>query len=112
MSNLIGETPRSEGQRHKYLALPQKSFKQLENNLNNMFDIDDIKAFIFVFLIIIIAIFCIVSFYYFFDKNIQCPIYAKSVNLEYKYNFWGGGCFVNYQGQWIPSLNLRAGKLD
>lgn len=46
------------------------------------------------------------------EKNITCPKFGQSVNLEYKYNFWSGGCFVNYQGQWIPSDNLRAGKLD
>jgi len=49
---------------------------------------------------------------YLFDKNIACPNYSKATKLETKYNFWAGGCFVNYKGQWIPAENLRAGKLD
>ena len=49
---------------------------------------------------------------YLYEKNIQCPRYSKNTELESKYDLWAGGCFVNYEGQWIPMDNLRAGKLD
>jgi hypothetical protein len=49
---------------------------------------------------------------YFGEKFITCPKFGKNVGLEYKYDWLAGGCFINYQGQWIPSDNLRAGKLD
>jgi len=31
------------------------------------------------------------------DKNIVCPNFGKSVQLETHYNFWGGGCFVEME---------------
>lgn len=49
---------------------------------------------------------------YLIEKNITCPRYGESVQLESKFDFLAGGCFVNYKGQWIPSKNLRAGQLD
>jgi len=40
------------------------------------------------------------------DKFIACPQFAKSVDLPYRYNFWAGGCFVQFNGQWIRSGNF------
>ena len=67
-----------------------------------------------VVLITLISIFLVCVFFieYSVEKNIYCPNFGRSSELEVKYNFWAGGCFVNYQGQWIRSNNLRAGKLD
>lgn len=73
---------------------------------------ETIQPFLIMVVIILLLSGLMVLVVYVVDKNVVCPNYAKSVNLEYKYNFCAGGCFVNYQGQWIPSDNLRAGKLD
>jgi len=77
---------------------------------------EDVIEIILTIFFIIVAIGIVVTILvwgiYFFQKNIQCPQYGDSVHLEYKYNFWAGGCFVNYEGQWIRGGNLRAGKLD
>ena len=73
---------------------------------------EDIKILLIIMSMIIGVIVVLITEIYLIQKYIHCPQYAKSVNLEYKYNFLAGGCFVNYQGQWIPSDNLRAGKLN
>jgi hypothetical protein len=79
-------------------------------------DKEEIKIVILVILLIVFLVVgtCGVVFLadYLITKNITCPNFAESVNLDSKYNFWAGGCFVNYEGQWIPADNLRAGKLD
>ena len=75
-------------------------------------DKEDILFGLSIFIVILIFIGVMIGGIYLLEKNITCPRYADSVGLESKYNFWAGGCFVNYQGQWIPSDNLRAGKLD
>jgi hypothetical protein len=49
---------------------------------------------------------------YLYESNIYCPNFGQNVGLEYKYNYWAGGCFVNYEGQWIRSNQLRAGQID
>lgn len=72
----------------------------------------DTKITILVICGSIVAILLVGVGIYLVEKNIYCPNVGESINLEYKYNFWAGGCFVNYQEQWIPSDNLRAGKLD
>jgi len=43
---------------------------------------------------------------YITDKYIICPKFAATVNLPYKYDWIAGGCFVKYNGQWIPSDNF------
>jgi hypothetical protein len=59
------------------------------------------------FIIIMAIVFFIVAMFvllgYLFDRFIICPQFAKSVDLPHKYNFWGGGCFVQFNGQWVRS---------
>lgn len=39
---------------------------------------------------------------YLISKNITCPAFAESVELTSKYNFWGGGCYVEVQpNEWV-----------
>lgn len=68
----------------------------------------------FLVVTLVVTFFVAFSVYitYLFEKNITCPRYYKSVNLEGKYDFWAGGCFVNYKGQWIPRSNLHGGKIN
>ncbi len=73
------------------------------------------KEIIFILTTVLgLILFVIIFVYsvYLLDKNIVCPNFGKSVNLEYKFNLLAGGCFVNYEGQWIPSKSLRGGKLN
>lgn len=45
---------------------------------------------------------------YYLEKNITCPNFGKAVNLPTKYNFWAGGCFVEFkEGEWIPKRNYQ-----
>ena len=73
---------------------------------------EDTKIILILTGIVLLFIGTAVCSVYLFGKNIYCPRYANSVDLEYRYSFLAGGCFVNYQGQWILADNLRAGKLD
>ncbi len=54
--------------------------------------------------IIVSVIFC----FFLFDKNIVCPNLASEIELEYKYNFVAGGCFVKTKDGWIDSDKYRA----
>ena len=49
------------------------------------------------------------AIFYLIDNNIVCPRFGRSVELESKYDFFNG-CFLNYEGQWIPAENLMAGR--
>jgi hypothetical protein len=43
---------------------------------------------------------------YIFDSNISCPSFGASVDRPVRYNFWGGGCFVqDTNGQWVQTGN-------
>ena len=75
-------------------------------------DKETIGYIIFIILVLSIVIGGAVLGVYLVEKHIQCPNFAQSVQLESKYNFWAGGCFVNYDGQWIDSNQSRAGKID
>lgn len=70
----------------------------------------DIKKDIKFVIMLTFIVFAILSFVgipvYLVEKNIYCPRFAQEVNLESKYNFLAGGCFVEYNGQWIRSSNL------
>jgi len=49
---------------------------------------------------------------YLLDKKVFCPKFSENVQLEYKFDYLAGGCFVNYDGQWIKKESLRAGNFD
>lgn len=70
------------------------------------------KEIIFATLIGITVLTLMVVVGFIIDRSIICPSFGKEVNLESKYSFFGGGCFVNYEGQWIKKESLRGGKLD
>jgi hypothetical protein len=43
---------------------------------------------------------------YLYEKNIGCPRFAANVERPYKYDFFGGGCFVQTTtGQWVAYKN-------
>lgn len=43
-----------------------------------------------------------------FEQHISCPMLAKEIGLEYKYNYVAGGCFVKMEnGSWIDSDKYR-----
>lgn len=42
-----------------------------------------------------------------YGQNVSCPNYANQLNLEYKYNFWAGGCFIKVKDNWINSDQYR-----
>lgn len=48
---------------------------------------------------------------YLVDKIIICPAFGNATNLKNKYSLFGGGCFVQYEGQWIKKESLRGGKI-
>jgi hypothetical protein len=58
-------------------------------------------------------IYSLISFgNYSYERYISCPRYGTNLVLETKYDFWGGGCFIKYENQWIDTDNFRVGKLD
>ena len=41
-----------------------------------------------------------------FEKFVFCPNFAEVTQLETKYNFWAGGCFVRTEeGKWVNTRN-------
>ena len=65
-----------------------------------------------ILLVLIIPTILILVGQYLFDKYITCPRFAHAVNLPYKYDWIAGGCFIQYNGQWIPSDNFGGVKIN
>lgn len=43
---------------------------------------------------------------YLYEAKIACPHFAQNVERPYKYDYFGGGCFVqDSKGQWVKSEN-------
>lgn len=43
---------------------------------------------------------------YYYDSRIGCPRFAANIERPYKYDFFGGGCFVQTTtGQWVAEKN-------
>ena len=66
------------------------------------------REFISIVAIILFMVAIIIFLGYLFDRFIICPQFAKSVDLPYKYNFLAGGCFIQFNGQWVRSDKLNA----
>lgn len=41
-----------------------------------------------------------------YEKNLQCPAFARNVERPYRYDWFAGGCFVQTrEGQWVAAKN-------
>jgi len=47
------------------------------------------------------------------DKYLVCPRYGNIIEKNVKYDFWGGGCFVEMDnGQWIDRFNYQGINIE
>jgi len=68
----------------------------------------EIKEIASIVLICVMVVGGLILVAYLIDKNIICPNFGKSVQLETHYNFWGGGCFVEMEnGAKIHKYNYQ-----
>lgn len=79
--------------------------------------IDEVKEFIAIIIVGIIAIVLILTTVIIpvsiADREVFCPNFGKATEKNVKYDFWAGGCFVELDnGQYIQQMNYQGVNIE
>ena len=82
-------------------------------NTNTKYIIEDLIHDLMPIFILVLLFIGVTYMAYYFDKNISCPKTANIMEMEYRYDFWAGGCFIKADNaQWIGINYYHEVKID
>ena len=69
---------------------------------------ESIAYIVFISFILIVGLVLVFGCDYLWESKVSCPKFGNNVDMPVKFDYFGGGCFVQLEtGQWIDSDNLR-----